>query len=421
MASNYSKTERLVAEFLSIFPGLKIFVKRRYQSLNAILYRKSYRFQCNFELHTIPVEGETFYGYYDHSPESEDGRYILFHLVKNQSTKSLPDAEKPIEVAVYDTQNKNLVYQNSTVSFNWQQGSRLQWLDNRSFIYNKFSEKDGYQSVIVDLESGFPIEKIRPLPIYDCYQMKFALTLNFSRLNKFRPDYGYRNLKNSNLPNYQEDGVFYLDLSTGEKKLIIKISSLKELQPNQLMDAADHKVNHIMISPSGGHFIFLHRYLINGRRFDRLILSDIEGNKLKVLADDDMVSHCCWANDNEIIAYLRDFEIGDRYYKVNIHNASKTIVGENIIDMFGDGHPSVHQDHLVFDTYPNKSRMKDLFHFNLNNDNLTKLGEFYEGMEYYGETRCDLHPRLNKSGNKVYFDSVHEGKRSLYWIGIYDK
>ena len=73
---------------------------------------------------------------------------------------------------------------------------------------------------------------------------------------------------------------------------------------------------------------------------------------------------------------------------------------------------------MIFDTYPNKSRMKKLFMYNMKSSDLKELGEFYEGLKYYNETRCDLHPGFSPDGKNIFIDSVHKGKRGLYIISI---
>ena len=62
--------------------------------------------------------------------------------------------------------------------------------------------------------------------------------------------------------------------------------------------------------------------------------------------------------------------------------------------------------------------MKELFLYNYENKDLLKLGEFLESLDFYGETRCDLHPRFSSDGKKVFFDSVHNGKRGLYMMDL---
>ena len=80
MSSNYGNSERVIAKYLHAFPGIKIRIEKHYQSLDAVRYRKQYDFISDSAVKDLPIQGETFFGYYDHSPESEDILLILFHL-----------------------------------------------------------------------------------------------------------------------------------------------------------------------------------------------------------------------------------------------------------------------------------------------------------------------------------------------------
>ena len=69
------------------------------------------------------------------------------------------------------------------------------------------------------------------------------------------------------------------------------------------MKKAEHKVNHIMINPSGERFMVLHRWIYGSRKYARLITANIDGSDMYNLNDDNMTSHCWWKNDSEIIAF----------------------------------------------------------------------------------------------------------------------
>ena len=260
------------------------------------------------------------------------------------------------------------------------------------------------------------IVRIVDYPIYDV-KNNIALSLNFDRLRILKPDYGYRNRRIAiDINNIENDGIYLIDLGKNTSQLIITLETVINFHFKKGMIKTKHWFNHIMISPNGKKFIFLHRWLMKNRKYDALFLANIDGNILQCLADDGMVSHFCWKNNNEIIAYMRDQEMGDKYYIININSGQRKIIGLGLVDQFGDGHPSIKNNLMLFDTYPNKSRMKELYLFNLDNSSLVKLGEFFESFKFYGETRCDLHPRWSFDGKFILFDSVHIGARHLYMI-----
>jgi len=207
-------------------------------------------------------------------------------------------------------------------------------------------------------------------------------------------------------------------LLTGATKLIISIKSIIDVHHKPTMENAHHWFNHIMISPDGKKFIFLHRWIQRGRKYDSLIVSNLDGTNIKVLSDDDMVSHSCWYGNEYIVSYLRDKKYGDKYYSVNINSGEKKIIGGGKIDQYGDGHPSIINNKLIFDTYPNKSRMQQLYSYDINTDELNLIGEFYTPLKFHGETRCDLHPKYSYDGNSVFIDSTHSGIRKLYEINL---
>src|SRR5690606_23505995 len=150
-----------------------------------------------------------------------------------------------------------------------------------------------------------------------------------TRLAALRPDYGYRNVNISvenDISDLDEDGILLCDFETRQSKVLLTLSQLVSIEYDSKMDEATHKVNHIMISPQGDKFIFLHRYFIKQRRFDRLFVSDSQGTNIKLLAAQEMVSHCCWLDNNTIIGYLRG-STGDKYYKIDVNTGRLSVIG----------------------------------------------------------------------------------------------
>ena len=69
----------------------------------------------------------------------------------------------------------------------------------------------------------------------------------------------------------------------------------------------------------------LYRWIIKGRKYSRLITCDMDGSNMFLLSDDDMISHCCWKNNEEILAYANKKNKGAGYFLkvVNLRNAGQ--------------------------------------------------------------------------------------------------
>ncbi|EIJ34222.1 TolB family protein [Thiothrix nivea] len=415
--SSYNVLERGIARLLGYFPAAKKFSKFSYSHLMYLIYKKSFKHQSIADpVAYTPNQQSSFFGYYDKAPESSKG-VILAQIFAN-STHKKPSAQKGIELVVFDKQKKPLLHI-PICAYNWQQGCRAHWLSNDLFIFNDFNHsKNSYVARVYSLATQQQV-KTFDHPVQDSFKTDYFISLNYRRLMALRPDYGYRNLpslEKEQLSDLQNDGLWRIEYATGEAKLLISLADACKVNPHPEFENATHKFNHVMISPDGTQFIFLHRYLLGKRRVDRLMLADSKTGVLKLLSDYGMVSHCFWADDKIILAYMRGPENKDAYWLLDI--TTKTFTHFPYLESYGDGHPHVHGDWFVTDTYPDKARMQHLLLANWKTSEVKKLGEFFHGFEFNGETRCDLHPRFSPDGKTVYFDSVFSGKRQLYAMGI---
>ncbi len=415
MDYNYSNIERKVAFLFQKYPKIKLFFKRMYQIINFVIFKKKYKYKI-FQGSISEIGNnsyETFFGYYDKSPVNKLNSFIIYHE-SIRSTRKRPSPTYPINIVLKDLSN-NSEFRYQSFSYNWQQGARLQWLDEYNFIFNDYNfEKKEYCSYLINAPTH-KVVKIYDFPIYDTHNT-FGYTLNFDRLAILRPDYGYRNKINDkikiNIKDIKNDGIYYCDLINNKKQLLI---SLEFLSSFELYCSSNtlHKVNHIMISPDGDKFVFLHRYFVNGIKYDRLILSSFNGQNIKLVYSSNLISHYYWLNNNSIVVYMKDNQ-NKLGYKVFSFNDEIISYNLNFISNFGDGHPNAFRNYIIFDTYPDRSRMKQLYLYNLNFGDLIKIGEFFEPLSFNSETRCDLHPRWSTLGSSIFIDSVHFGYRKLY-------
>lgn len=409
---------------LNKIPGVKKYIKRVYQ-LGMYAISPKIKSEGNI-VRVLPDEpGEYFFGYYDKSPWDITGRYMLCIRAKN--TWSEPDPLGEAEILLIDTQEKNSYRKLATThTWNVQQGCMAQWLGpsyDKEILYNDL--RDGkYCSVVLNIETGE--ERVLPLPVYTVSaDGKTALSLDFSRLHSLRLGYGYAELpevtKGVALPD--TTAVWRMDIETGEVVELLKYTDFASFQPRtEMLEAGSvHKVNHLMLSPNGKRFMVLYRWFCGQRKYTRLITCNVDGTDMYVLSDDDMVSHCYWKNDEEIIAFERKKEYGPGYYLMK----DKTQDWNHIWpQLSNDGHPSycpIDNNLVVFDTYPSRSRIQEVklgLDTDITGESVKTVAKVFAPFRYDNDTRCDLHPRWSRDGKKVCFDSVFEGKRGLYIVNI---
>lgn len=421
--ASFSAKERFLAQLLSATPGLKSMLKKTYVHFNAIIYKKKYKYQfvdkriseIQDPIETFDSKLESFFGYYDKCPLRND---LLISHISEFSTRKVPYKNNKIKIAITNIIDNKTEILEDTSTYTWQQGARTQWLSDDLFIYNDLDTlKNRYISKVYSV-SQKSIIKVFDYPVQDSFRTDFFLSLNYSRLMKLRPDYGYRNLSGitkEEMEDYDNDGIWLINYETQESQLIHSLSQILACESQEIFASCSHKVNHIMISKDGKGFIFIHRFYQGKRRFDRLMYSDF--NSLKILIDFGMVSHCCWLDDENIFGYFRVSGV-DGYYYCNIKTNEINPCNEMTNLNLGDGHPSCFKDLIVFDSYPDKSRMQKLFVFNKRTLKISELLNVFQSVKYMDQTRCDLHPRFSDDGDYIFFDTVYKGLRRQCYINI---
>ncbi len=358
---------------------------------------------------TVSDSAMSYFGYYNVSPENDKGQVLYcIHSGKDKVTLCYHDSEG--EHRIGDTE-----------AYNLQQGCMSQWgyaNPNRAY-YNRYNRMtDRYEGVIFDADTNQETG-VLPMPIYALSKQEdYALSLNFDRLAVMRPDYGYFCHKNIELPNNEDDGIWYVNVATGEVKLIITLRQLIDMKPVATMEGARHKVNHIDISPDGKRFMFLHRWVGPKGRYMRLITANADGSEMYILNGDKMTSHSYWVDNRRIVSFCHTPETGDAYVMFEDRTENRELLSQKL--PVTDGHPSTINggEWMVTDSYPGHDAMSRLYLYNIKTDNLICLGRFYQPLKYKGPGRIDLHPKWNMQGTKVYFESGHDGKRRLYSISV---
>jgi len=405
-----------IKQFLSKFPLIKKILKLLYIYTGGIISNRK----------TLPpiiecisnTENDNMFGYYDKSPWSRDNNYFIYSNVKRARKITASTEICYIILKNLKTGDSSIIAETSC--WNVQQGCMLQWLGptyDRKIIFNDFY-KDRYCAKIVDIIDHS--ERIIDFPIYTVSQDgKKALSLDFSRLQSFRPGYGYINIKDNTKYEKCPDApcIWYVDLEKNEYHPILTYQQLYNFETKDNMKNAYHKVNHLMINPSGNRLMFLHRWINEGIKYDRLLTSNLDGTDLYNLLDFDMVSHCNWIDDRRIIAFANTYEYGQGYYILTDYTQERMYLHDFPQK---DGHPSISPNgkYIVTDTYPDFYRKQHIYIADTTDYKAVKVAEIYSSVKYRDEYRCDLHPRWNYNSTEICFDATKNGKRDVYILDL---
>lgn len=403
-SQNFGKVEHQIAKFLSHFPGLKQSVKKTYQTVNFHVYKKKRPFQCDLLLKRMGSHpnGE-FFGYFQNSPEQNS--HIAYLVPISRSLKYRQCF--PIDIFI---DGKKV---SETTAWNWQQGCMLWWLNEKEICHNLF-EDDVYRAKVINWISN----EYRLLDMPLCAVSADGIqgySIDFENIATLNPDYGYFCKKHT--IRSLNKAIHAIDIQENHINASLDMQVILDLNPRPCFHDAKHEINHISISPDSQRIMFIHRwYQSGGKKKSRLITASHDLTDLYCLADDEMVSHCSWKNNLQIIGWMQ-FDGVPAYYLLNDKGEKREIIDSKLLT--SDGHPTVIENKwLLTDTYPDRARISHLLLYNLNSHKLIKLGEFQTPLKFWGTTRCDLHPKYSPDSKSVFFESAHTGQRCLYQMDI---
>lgn len=360
-----------------------------------------------------------FCGYYDLNPILNNK--LLVHVVDKNASPQKDLAE----IGYYDLCTNKYHKITDSKAWCWQQGSRLRWsnIENNTIYFNDYiNNRYCFKKYNINKNK---IIKVISYPLYDIDKNeKYGVSINFLRLQRLRPGYGYSNTtdetKQEKAP--KNDGLFLVDLEKNTKIMLVSLYELAKL--TDLNEEYEHYINHISFSPNGKKVMFFHIWNEKSD-FDwktQLCVIDINGKNLKILEKNDIVSHYCWQDDETLLITGVDIKNKVefyRYYKLK----NNDIIGLEDNKLKRDGHPTIWENKQYFcsDTYPNSKCMQTLFLYNVKKRKYVNICELFSHPMLEGEKRCDLHPKLDLKDNKIIVDTTYRKKsRSVMVVELKD-
>ena len=344
-------------------------------------------------------------GYYDLPASNLNDSYTAFTERLNMRISSARDKT---DICLVDQEFNNKIVIAETFVWNSQLGSRLMW---SNVCENTLFYLDAKNYAIVTKEINIVSGEIKTYPF-----QAFCLDsndegfygLNYSRLFKSRPGYGYLiEGFNSSLSN---DGLLYYSILKGKSRLIASYDELFKIINISTFELTEIRLNHIQLNYDGSKLIFLLRYNHNQEDISHMIILNTNSEVFSVLPFGPHISHACWMSNDEIVLWAKHSENKEPafyHYNINLNTTTK-------LDIQRDGHPfKIDDNKFICDTYNNSARQRELFTYSLDNHTKKHLGKFYSGIRYSGSKRCDLHPRINRKRDKFLIDVSYTGKRNI--------
>lgn len=369
-----------------------------------------------------------FFGYYDKSPWNASGNAMLGH--EATFNDRAPTADDTVGIGLIDPAGPaNYERVADSRAWNWQQGAMLQWHPTdpqHLFAYN--DRRDGrFVGVLHDVRRGEcgvverPIYAILP-------DGTTAFSVDFARLATHRPGYGYAGGRDPHAgdPSPATDGVWRVDLTTGATDCIVSLAELAARDRKRSMDGAWHYVNHVQPSRGGQRIAFFHVWHRDQKSWEvRLYSCRPDGSELRCLLDTGFVSHYDWRDDDTILVWANRAGAPARFLRLS--HISDTERPEHEIfagDVLReDGHCTFSPDGrwVLNDTYPDVHQKRTLMLVRFADGERFDVARLLSPKaRWWGEIRCDLHPRWSRDGERVCVDSVHTGTRQMYMVDVAD-
>ena len=371
--------------------------------------------------------------YFGISSWSPDLRYLT--VLETDLNKRLPEVADAATIGLVDTADGNrFIPVAKTVCWNFQEAAMAHWLDNDTFLYNDL-RNGRFVTVIRNWRTGS--ERIVPHPVSAVApDGRKALSLNYARLRLTRPDYGYPGEgqdAREGEPWPEDDGLWLVDLKTGEAKLIVSVASCRGMMPAIRKPGGLAYFCHTVFSRDGSKIFWLARTVDfydkerqigdKGRQTTSFTCNADGSGVRRCFPDGWGGSHFGWKDGDTICVTAKrggnpkdnvhvEFTVGDE--------GRRRCLGGGLLDW--DGHCTYSPDGrwLSTDGYWDVNFERKWALLRLEDGAILPLGKFFVDEKYRGNPywRCDLHARWRPDGRQLGFNSVHEGSRQVYVIDL---
>ena len=389
-----------------------------------------------------PEPGNYTFGYYDRCPwDAAQQKHLA---IKFPQQEHLPSQGETATVGYIDQKERHFRPLAETEAWCHQQGAMTLWLKHRpdSFIYNDFETRG---------EEWYPLARVYDLrqnAIAECYEKpiyvlsqdgRWGASLNFARIPRRGYSYARAPLPESSVqPDLDHDGLFLIDMISGNSTLIASYRQMMEMHPLPYdLEGAYLWLNHAAFNCDSSRLMVLFRqsHVQGDKRTAKdssviwktfMYTMNLDGSDLQCSLPDiywrhGAISHQIWGRTPREILVDADW-CGRGHEYVVFDEDIQPLRASRISKGMGPmGHLIFSPDgqRIAADTYANAEGIQRLSLVNVATGKITELGRFRHqttGLPF--DVRCDLHPRWSADGSLLTVDSIHDGERKIYLLDM---
>ena len=360
-----------------------------------------------------------FFGYYGICPWNQSGEHLL--SLESPFQDHFPGEDEPAAIGLVDARSGTLAKVAETHAWNLQQGAMLHWnpLHRDEILFNDRRDSQ-IVSVVMNIRTGK--ERVLPAAINGLsHDGHYALSLSYGRLGRLRKTVSYQGIEDptKDVPHPDNDGVFVMDMRSGERTLAVSVLDFYTLIKDRHPELKDRHLwcNHTVFNKSDMRFFFLGRSMDKGRLETGMFTADRDGSDLReVILYGSGVSHFDWRNDREIVATFKYQGPGRRHVLFTDGRQDYRVLGAGMLDF--DGHCTFGPDKNWLATDRKRGLNQSLMLYNVETEQGKTLVtlDMKQKRNISGHLRCDFHPRWNRAGDAICFDGIDPktGTRQLH-------
>lgn len=378
-----------------------------------------------------PSDGHYFFGYYDRNPWNHDRTLHL--AMRIPQGERIPVQGETAEIGIIGADGYRPLV--TTRAWCHQQGSMELFLPRRPdcFVYNDYDLADG-KMVARIFRLGEGVTGRYERPIYAISpDGRWGVSLNFGRIPRRGYSYADAVLSNDLHPaDLDADGLWLIDLDSGEIKLIVSYRTMIERHPYAYSIEGRHIwLNHAIFNCDSGRLLWLFRQCQEPQTMSKMwqtfmYTCSLDGSDAECILPEvywhGQISHQIWGRTAHEILVDASWA-GQGHDAVVFDESRRPLLAQKLAAGHGQmSHMVFSPDgkYLLADSYPDVTGFQTLILIKVDGGKHEVLGNFRHDQPPQApvEVRCDLHPRWSPDGKVVTVDSIHSGARAVYMLDL---